>query len=75
MRLGSAAARDLGRAAEPGRDLGARDVVDRRDLEVAAHAALAGQAAAVAWDALLPLYHQEPAPVLQRAAARETSVA
>ncbi len=37
-------------------------------------AALAGQVPTVAWDAVLPLYHQEPAPVLQRAAARETSV-
>ncbi|HAT10041.1 MAG TPA: tRNA (adenosine(37)-N6)-threonylcarbamoyltransferase complex dimerization subunit type 1 TsaB [Planctomycetes bacterium] len=37
-------------------------------------AALAGQVPSVAWDAVLPLYHQEPAPVLQRAAARETSV-
>lgn len=38
-------------------------------------ARLASQAAPVAWDALLPRYLQEPAPVLQRAAARERSPA
>lgn len=36
-------------------------------------ALLAGQVEAVAWDRVLPLYHQEPAPVLQRASAREPS--
>lgn len=38
-------------------------------------ARLAGQVAATPWDRVLPLYHQEPAPVLQRAAAREKSLA
>ena len=36
-------------------------------------ARLAGQVPPVPWDRVLPLYHQEPSPVLQRAAAREAS--
>ncbi len=36
-------------------------------------AMIASQVPPVAWDGVLPLYHQEPAPVLQRAAAREKS--
>jgi tRNA threonylcarbamoyl adenosine modification protein YeaZ len=34
-------------------------------------ARLAGQVPPLSWDRVLPLYHQEPAPVLQRAAALE----
>jgi hypothetical protein len=37
-------------------------------------ARLAGQVPPIAWEHVAPLYHQEPAPVLQRAAAREASV-
>ncbi len=37
-------------------------------------ARLAGQVPPVRWDQVLPLYHQEPAPVLQRAAARQASL-
>jgi tRNA threonylcarbamoyl adenosine modification protein YeaZ len=36
-------------------------------------AMLADQVPGLPWDRVLPLYHQEPAPVLQRAAAREAS--
>jgi tRNA threonylcarbamoyl adenosine modification protein YeaZ len=38
-------------------------------------ARLAAQVPAVAWEHVLPAYHQEPAPVLQREAARRTSAA
>ncbi len=38
-------------------------------------AKLAGQVPAVNWDQVLPQYHQEPAPVLQRAAARQALLA
>ncbi len=52
----------------PGSRLGDPAPPDARGV-----ARLAGQVPAVPWDAVLPLYHQEPAAVLQRAAAREPS--
>jgi hypothetical protein len=48
----------------PGVRLGSPAGPDARGV-----ARLAAQVPAVAWDALLPVYGQEPAPVLQRRAA------
>lgn len=52
----------------PGVALGCADGPDARGV-----AMLAGQVPPVPWERILPLYHQEPAPVLQRAALRSAS--
>lgn len=59
---------DLARRWLPGVGIG-----DAAGPDAVGVARLAGQVPPVAWDRVLPLYHQEPAPVLQRAAAREAS--
>lgn len=46
---------------------------DAAGPDAAGVALLAGQVPPVSWDRVQPLYHQEPAPVLQRAAARQAS--
>lgn len=60
----------LARTWLPGVGLGSADGPDARGV-----ARLAGQVPPQPWDRVLPLYHQEPAPVLQRAAARPASPA